>query len=95
MCHCPACFLKVFQGVGGQWQWYSRVQPCSKQGALMPCTFWPPLPCSRQVGRHHNTLALALGIPTRKIGASTEIGHLGAERPGGYPVAPCKDIRHV
>ena len=59
----------------------------------MPRSFWPPLPCSRQVGRQINTFALALGIPPRKSGASTEIGHLGAERPGAYPIASCKDIR--
>ena len=61
----------------------------------MPHSFWPPLPCSRQVGGKTNTLALALGITPRKSGASTEMGHLGAERTGAYPVAPCKDIRQV
>ena len=61
----------------------------------MPDSFWPPLPCSRQAGRKTNTLALALGVPLRKSGASTEIGPLGAERPGAYPAAPCKDIRRV
>ena len=58
-------------------------------------SFWPSLPSSRQAGRKTNTLALTLGIPPRKTGASTEIGHLGAEKPGAYPVAPCKDIRRV
>ena len=51
----------------------------------MPHSIWPPLPCSRQAGRKTCTWALALGIPPRKSGASTEIGHLGAERPGAYP----------
>ena len=58
-------------------------------------SFLPPLPCSRQVGRQTNTLALAPGIPPRKYGTNTEIGHLAAERPEAYPVAPCKDIRRV
>ena len=61
----------------------------------MPHSVWAPLTCSRQVGRKTNTLALALGIPPRKSGASTEMGHLGAETPGVYPVAWCKDIRRV
>ena len=61
----------------------------------MPHSFWPPLPFRRQVGRKTITLALAMGIPPRKSGASTEFGHLGAERPGAYPVAPCKDICRV
>ena len=47
----------------------------------MTHSFWPPLPCSRQLGRQHNTLALPLGISPRRFGASTEIGHLGAESP--------------
>ena len=58
-------------------------------------SFWPPLPCSRQVGRKTNTLALALGFLPRKSGASTEIGRLGAKIPGPYPVAPWKDIHRV
>ena len=61
----------------------------------MPHSFCPPLPCSKQEGRKTNTLALSLGIPQVKSGASTEIGHLTAERPGAYPLAPCKDIRRV
>ena len=61
----------------------------------MPHSFWPSFPCSRQAGRKTNTLALTLGIPQRKSGAGTETGHLGAERPGADPVAPCKDIRRV
>ena len=61
----------------------------------MSCSFSPPLPSSRHVGRQTNTLALALGISPKTFGASTEIGHLGAERPGAYPMAPCKEIRRV
>ena len=25
LCHCPACFLKVYQGFRGQWQWLVQV----------------------------------------------------------------------
>ena len=25
MCHCPACFLKFYQGFGAQWQWLVQV----------------------------------------------------------------------
>ena len=61
----------------------------------MPRSVWPPLPCSRQVGRQTDTLELALGILPRMFGASTETVQQGAERPGDYPMAPCKDMRRV
>ena len=62
----------------------------SKQAFSCLHSFWPPLPCSRQVGRKNNTWISMLGIPPR-LCASTETGRLGAERPGAYPVAP---VRH-
>ena len=57
----------------------------------MPHSFWPPLPLVGRQVEKANTLAFLLGIPPRIFGASTEIGHLVAERPGAYPVAP---VRH-
>ena len=88
----PACSLKFYQGFGGQLQWYSRFWPRSKQTFSCLIAFGHPSPVvGRQVGKT-NTLALSLGIPPRIFGASTEIGHLGAARPGAYPVAP---VRHL
>ena len=54
----------------------------------MPHSFWPPLRCTRQAGRKNQYLGvIAWYSPKGFFGASTEIGHLGAERPGAYPVA--------
>ena len=81
-------FNRVF---GGQWQWYPRFWPHSKQAFSCLIAFGHPSPVvGRQVGKT-NTLALSLGIPPSIFGASTEFEHLGAERPGAYPVAP---VRH-
>ena len=58
--------------------------PIAKQAFSCLIAFGHPSPAvGRQVGKT-NTLALSLGIPPRIFGASTEIGHLGAERPGAY-----------
>ena len=97
MCRtCSACVTVPpvacnFSRVGGLWQWLGqRFGHLAKWRFHAFIAFGHPF-FSSQVGRKNNTWISTLGIPPRFC-ASTEIGRIGEQRPGAYPVASIRQL---